>query len=211
MHLETTGYLKTVDDIVGLNWEGLTTNELQMVSEAYYYFSVQFCETVDIAVARYPTDEQLAELRKGECDTDNLSPYPGVANPGEQMNHDEFMRRTNNLSILDRGSRERAAKLGAAYLEAARAVDPEIRISSLPSYEDGGLEKVFRAVLRAKDWDGTSLQAFKHFLEGHVRLDSDPAHGHGSLCRHLVADERIAPLCVAFKDLLVGAAPSLAA
>ena len=34
---------------------------------------------------------------------------------------------------------------------------------------------------------------------------------HGGLCRHLVADDRIVPLWEAFRDVLVGAAPRLAA
>ena len=81
---------------------------------------------------------------------------------------------------------------------------------SLPAYEDGGLERVFRAVLKAPVWSDPGLLAFKHFLEGHIRLDSDPNHGHGSLCRHLIPDDRILPLWVAFRKLLVDAVPSLA-
>jgi hypothetical protein len=79
---------------------------------------------------------------------------------------------------------------------------------SLSSYEDGGLETVFRAILKARDWDSPALGAFHHFLVEHIRLDSGE---HGGLCRHLVADDRIAPLWSAFRNLLVGAAPRLAA
>jgi hypothetical protein len=79
---------------------------------------------------------------------------------------------------------------------------------SLSSYEDGGLETVFRAILEALDWESPALGAFHHFLVEHIRLDSGE---HGGLCRHLVADDRIAPLWRAFRNLLVGAAPRLAA
>jgi hypothetical protein len=38
------------------------------------------------------------KLDHGERDTDNLSPWPGVAKAGEKMNRDEFMRRTLELA-----------------------------------------------------------------------------------------------------------------
>ena len=87
-------------------------------------------------------------------------------------------------------------------------MDPVTRAMSLSSYEDGGLETVFRAMLTAPDWNEPSLGAFRHFLVEHIKLDSGE---HGGLCRHLVADDRILPLWNAFRDILVGAAPRLAA
>ena len=91
-------YLGVIDEIEDLNWPDLTRDELMAACAAYYYFSAQFVEAVDIACELYPSDPKLIELRHGECDTDNLSPYPGVAKPGEKMNHDEFMRRTVAMS-----------------------------------------------------------------------------------------------------------------
>ena len=43
-------------------------------------------------------------------------------------------------------------------------MDPLTRAMSLSSYEDRGLETVFRAMLSALDWDEPSLGAFCHFL-----------------------------------------------
>jgi hypothetical protein len=202
-------YTDVVNEIAHLNWTGLTRPDLLAVSEAYYFFSVQFCETVEFALYRYPTDPKLIELKDGECNTANLSPYPGIAEDDERMNHDEFMRRANAKSSLPVAEKERISRLGAQYLAAARTIEPDIRIHSLPSYEDGGLETVFRAALTAPDWNEPALKAFHHFLSGHVALDSDPEHGHGSLCRHLIADDRILPLWTAFRDLLTSAAPNL--
>jgi hypothetical protein len=201
-------YSKVVDEIKCLNWSDLTCDELMAACAAYYYFSVQFIEAVDIACALYPSDRKLVELRHGECDTDNLSPYPGVAKPGEKINHDEFMRRTVAMSSLDRDARSRIESLGGAYLAEVHQFDPVTRAMSLSSYEDGGLEKVFGAMLTAKDWDEPSLGAFRHFLVEHIKLDGGE---HGGLCRHLVADDRILPLWEAFRDILVAAAPRLAA
>jgi hypothetical protein len=203
-------YQQVIEEMANLDWSALTRAELMAVAGAYHYYSVHFCETVDIACDLYPGDRQLILLREGECETDNLSPYPGVAEEGERMNHDEFMRRVFAMSSLDKAERERVERLGLAYLSEVRRIDPLTRVRSLPTYEDGGLEKVFRAVLRAEDWDEPSLRAFHHFLVGHIQLDSDPQAGHGSLCRHLASDDSVLPLWSAFRDLLVGAAPRLA-
>jgi len=201
-------YQRVIDEIGGLNWSALTREELMPACRAYYYFSVQFVGAVGIACNLYPSDRKLMELREGECDTDNLSPYPGIAKEGERMNHDEFMRRVVAMSSLDQDARTRVDGLGRSYLAEVRRMDPLTRAMSLSSYEDGGLETVFRAMLSAPDWDEPSLGAFRHFLVEHIRLDSGE---HGSLCRHLVADDRILPLWSAFRDILVAAAPRLAA
>ena len=178
------------------------------MSAAYYYFSVQFVEAVDIACKLYPSDRKLVELREGECDTDNLSPYPGIAKEGEKMNHDEFMRRAVAMESQHQAARDRVEKLGRAYLDEVRRTEPLTRAMSLSSYENGGLPQVFRAMLSARDWNEPSLGAFRHFLVEHVRLDCNE---HRALCGHLVADDRILPLWTAFRNLLIGAAPRLVA
>lgn len=110
---ETTyRYLAVVDEIEALNWRSLSRDELMAACAAYYYFSVQFVQAVHIACELYPSDHSLIELRGGECDTDNLSPYPGIAQPGERMNYDEFMRRTVAMSSLGSGERRRIRRLG---------------------------------------------------------------------------------------------------
>jgi len=201
-------YKIVIDEIGQLAWGAISRDELMAACRAYYYFSRQFVECVHIACKLHPSDQQLIELRSGECDTDNLSPYPGVAEKGEKMNHDEFMRRTIDMASLDPVVKERVDGLGREYLETVSQANGVTRTMSLSTYEDGGLEVVFEAMLRAPDWDEPSLKAFKHFLVEHIKLDSGE---HGGLCRHLVADDRVLPLWEAFRDLLVGAAPRLAA
>ena len=88
-------------------------------------------------------------------------------------------------------------------------MDRGTKAMALASYEDGGLEKVFRAFLTAPQWNGPLLQAFKHFLLKHIEFDSDPEQGHGALCRHLIPNDRILPLWEAFKQMLIEAAPRL--
>ena len=124
------------------------------------------------------------------------------------MNHDEFMRRVLALASVPEAERHRFEARGDHYLRMVQQMDITSRALSIASYEDGGLETVFRAILAARDWDSPALGAFHHFLVEHIRLDSGE---HGGLCRHLVADDRIAPLWSAFRNLLVGAVPRLAA
>jgi hypothetical protein len=206
----TNRYQRVIDELVDFNWQGLKRDELMIACRAYYYFSRQFVDAVHIACDLYPSDQNLISLREGECDTDNLSPYPGIAEKGEKMNHDEFMRRIVESASLDQSARKRVDILGHEYLAEVSPMDRLTRAMALSSYEDGGLEAVFRAILTAPDWNEPSLGAFKHFLVEHIKLDSGE-DSHGSLARHLVADDRILPLWEAFKHLLCAAAPGLRA
>jgi hypothetical protein len=207
--LNKFAYEQVIDDICDLNWVSLTQEDLINIAWVYYYFSTQFRESLEITRRLYPNDDRLRQLDLGERDTDNLSPWPGVAAKGERMHHDEFMRRTLELTPISDSSRRRLETIGQSYLTKVRAMDGKIRALALASYEDGGLERVFRAILKAQNWDDPLLQAFKHFLDEHIRFDSDPEAGHGALCRHLKPDDRVHPLWVEFRQVLVEAAPRL--
>lgn len=202
-------YQDVIKSICALDWSGLSQEGLTKIAYVYYFFSVHFCETVGLARILYPNDERLEELDRGERNTDNLSPYPGVVEANERVDHCEFMRRTLELTPVELGERLRLESIGNAYLILTRPLDPATRAVSLPTYEDGGLEQVFRSILRARHWDTPLLGAFKHFLEGHVALDSDPEHGHGSLCRFLEPNAKVFDLWTAFAQMFVEAAPEL--
>jgi hypothetical protein len=203
-------YEQVVDDICTLNWTGLSKHDLINVAWVYYFFSIQFRENLEIARRLYPDDEKLLELDLGERDTSNLSPWPGVAAKGERLDHDEFMRRTLRLAEIAKDRRRALESIGQSYLTRVRGFDDRSRAESLASYEDGGLEKVFRAILTAGDWNAPLLEAFRHFLSEHVRFDSDSELGHGALCRHLKPTDRVLPLWSEFQQLLITAAPALA-
>lgn len=209
--IATTNYQEVVDEICNLNWRALSADELTNIAWAYYFFSKQFCQNVGIARVLFPDDKRLEELDAGERNTDNLSPYPGVVDAGEKADHDEFMRRTLMLSPIEESRRRRLEVLGSAYFDTVYAIDAVTRAKSLATYEDGGLEAVFKSVLQAQHWDTALLKAFKHFLVGHVALDSNPETGHGALCRHIVPTQEVVQLWAAFRDILIAAAPSLTA
>lgn len=202
-------YEQAIDDICELNWIDLTQEDLTNVAWVYYYFSMQFRESFEIARSLFPDDDRLLALDHGERNTDNLSPWPGVAAIGEKMNHDEFMRKTLEVTTISESWRRGLAAIGQVYLIKVRAVDGNSRALALASYEDGGLERVFRAILKAQHWNDPLLQAFQHFLVEHIRFDSDPEQGHGALCRHLTPDDRVRPSWAAFRQMLIEAAPRL--
>lgn len=198
-----------IDRICALSWERAEPDEILQIAKVYYYFSIQFRENLEIACALYPRDGLLAHLYREECNTDNLSPWPGVAAPGEHLDHDEFMRRLLDLQpIRDSAHLDR---LGEAYLRSVRAMDDLTRAKSIASYENEGLSRVFTAILRAPCWDGPGQSAFRFFLERHIEFDTDDDHGHGALSRHLTPDDRILPLWAGFEQILRSAAPNLAA
>ncbi len=179
------------------------------VAWAYCFFSTQFRENLQIACKLNPDDKNLEKLASEECQTDNLSPYPGVVAPGERIDHDEFMRRLLKLSKISKERQAELIHMGERYLHEIRNIDEQARALSISSYEDGGLESVFKGILKARDYDNPTLKAFRFFITEHIRFDSDPTEGHGSLSRHMRPDDRILPLWLAFKRILIEAAPRL--
>ena len=206
----TFNFETVIQEICGLGWAALDESAVIDAAWAYYFFSVQFQENLDVAQELFPGDEKLQDLASEECNTANLSPWPGVAGTGEAMNHCEFMRRVLTLSPIPEAKRLAFEASGARYLHAVRHTNPLTRALSIASYEDGGLERVFTAMLTTLESDNPVLRGFRHFLLMHVTFDSDPTQGHGAMIRHLRPDDRILPLWTAFRDILVEFAPALA-
>ena len=197
-----------IDRICSLNWACLTEADLTAVALAYYSFSVQFRENLEIACMLYPGDPLLKRLAREECATDNLSPWPGIADPGEKLDHDEFMCRLLKLSPIEAGTERSVKEFGRSYLRRIRRIDFASRAASIATYEDGGLEAVFRAILECRHWQTPLLGAFKHFLVRHIEFDSK-IDGHGAFTRHLEPTGQIQQLWMEFCQLLTNSAPKL--
>lgn len=203
-------FKQVIGEICDLGWSGLDEPGVVDAAWAYYFFSVQFQENMEVARALYPEDSNLEDLEREESNTDNLSPWPEVAAEGERMNHCEFMRRVLELVPIADDKRYRFEAAGARYLERVRAMDRQVRALSIASYEDGGLERVFGAMLKSPPAANKVVEGFRYFLFAHIQFDSDPDGGHGAMTRHLSPDDRVLPLWSAFYDLLVGFVPALA-
>ncbi len=206
--IERLRFQEVVDEICALDWSELSVEDMTSAAWAYYYFSIQFRENLKIARRLHPQDPKLIQLEEEECETSNLSPWPGVAATGEAMNHDEFMRRTIALTPIEPSRAAALEAIGQAYLATTRSMDDAARAASIASYEDGGLERTFTAMLRFGRWDTDLLRAFRHFLSEHVKFDSDPEQGHGALSRHIRVDDRILPLWEGFRDLFKRSVPA---
>jgi hypothetical protein len=203
-------FKQVIGEICDLGWSGLDEPGVVDAAWAYYFFSVQFQENMEVARALYPAELNLEDLEREESNTDNLSPWPEVAADGEKMNHCEFMRRVLELVPIAEDKRYRFEAAGARYLERVRAMDKQVRALSIASYEDGGLERVFGAMLKSPPAVNKVVEGFRYFLFAHIQFDSDPNGGHGAMTRHLSPDDRVLPLWSAFYDLLVGFVPALA-
>jgi hypothetical protein len=204
-------YERVIDEICRLPWKTLLIDDLTDVARAYYYFSVQFRENLEIACQLYPDDSKIRQLKQEECNTDNLSPWPAVASDGEKVNHDEFVRRLLLLAPVNDMKQRRLDEIGQSYLDKVHKMDCITRASSIAAYEGGGLERVFRAILESQHWNSPLLLAFKHFLIQHIKFDNNPLQGHGALIGQLMVDDEILPLWIAFKVLLVEVVPKLSA
>src|SRR5664279_430819 len=121
-------YELVISEICNFAWSSLNQEELSAAALAYYYFSVQFRENLEIAASLYPDDKQIAHLIKEECDTANLSPWPHVAKINETLNHDEFMRRALLLNPIDPATQARITNAGEQYLQRIRAIDDTVRV-----------------------------------------------------------------------------------
>jgi hypothetical protein len=194
-----------VDEICALKWDSLPKDSLTSVAWAYYFFSIQFRENLLLARSLYPTDAKLADLEREECNTTNLSPWPQIAADGERVDHDEFMRRALSLTAIDQRRQRNLRDYGHTYLRSIHRLPKRLRALSIASYEGGGLERVFRAMLSAPEWDGPLLGAFRHFLSRHLELDGE----HCTLVDHIGGRAGTAPLWQAFLDLLIRCVPAL--
>jgi hypothetical protein len=88
-----------------------------LMSLGHITFSIQFRENIEIACHFYLDDLRLRLLVQEECNTDDLSPWPGVASTGEKINHDEFMRRLLKLHPIDHVKRDNVIKYGPYITE----------------------------------------------------------------------------------------------
>ena len=201
---------QAVASIVNFGWRNLSEAEMISATWAYYFFSVQFRENLELATEFFPEDNNLRKLLGEESDTDNLSPYPGIAVPRERLDHDAFMRRALDLAPVTAAQRHDYEQAGARYLARVRDIEPITRALSISSYEDGGLEQLFIAMLTAPDHDHPTLRAFRYFMVQHIAFDSDPEQGHGQLSRQLPPSEDVVELWVAFQNILLELTPRLA-
>jgi hypothetical protein len=209
LDIRACSYEQIISEICEFGWPDFTEHDMICAARAYYFFSVQFRENLQLACELFPANKNLKLLKSEECDTDNLSPFPHISISGEKLNHDEFVRRLLELSPVTKSEHHYFNSVGDRYLNEIRDIDPMLRALSIASYEDGGIERVFTAILTAPEFTNSSLKAFRFFMREHIRFDTDLQQRHDILSKQLLPDDRVVPFWAAFKRLFIECVPRL--
>jgi len=127
----------------------------------------------------------LQEMARGELKTGNLQ-YGDYEESGD---HSEFLAHFLTKAGM-KISPEVAAAI-AGYLEACRALPPEVRAKSVFSREEE-LSGIFEAILENEHWTTETLQAFRYYLQRHIELDREEG-GHADLVSAYTIDDVVLP------------------
>jgi hypothetical protein len=178
-------YLQTVEKIRNLNWEELSSNDLQKLMFLSYAAAREFAEALRITADLYPEDANVQELVSGELNTNNIS----FGEYKQEGDHADFLNYfIQKYSLMNDDEVQACAN---SYLQACARLDPELRAMSIFSREEQ-LSGIFRKILCAKDWSAPGLDAYRHYLEAHISLDSDEG-GHHDLTKKFPIDDRVEP------------------
>ncbi len=178
-----TGYRAIVDQIKYLRWGALDADGLRQLMYLSYIAALEFAEALRIAGGLYAENSNVSSLMAGELETSNLV----FEDYSAQGDHSAFL-----LHFLQKEAIEpidAVLEAGDVYLAYCRALSAEVRAMSVFSREEE-LSGIFEQILTAPDWSGTSLSAYRYFLERHIRLDSDDG-GHHDLTKEFPVDDRL--------------------
>lgn len=179
------GYKKLVEEIKDLKWENLEAQDLQRLMYLSCVSAREFADALTTALALYPDNKDLQKMATGELRTDNIA----LDDYKKKGDHADFLEHFIRKNGLD--SDTNLVEHAEAYLKACEALDPQTRAMTIFSREEE-LSGIFKRILTAKDWSAPGLEAFKFYLEKHIKLDSEKG-GHHDLTKELPIDERITP------------------
>ncbi|MGH1403481.1 MAG: hypothetical protein ACRBDL_04505 [Alphaproteobacteria bacterium] len=195
-----------VNRICNLDWESFNEDQIASAAWMLYYLSIQFRKNLETAMELHPNDPALQELATEELHTDNLSPFPNIAEEGECLDHDEFLKRIIDSYPMEQEKKQFLTALGNKYLAELSHMPDEAKTMHLVSLEDGGASRIYQSILNAptEQWESNEMQAFHHFLEKHVAFDNLEGEdaGHGALIRKLGMDDSIAPMYDVLADCM---------
>ncbi len=199
-----------VCEIAAMNWVALSPDERVDVAWTTYFFSVQCRESLNAALQVHPDHEGLKHYAQAVCQTTNLSPWTGVASPGEAMHHDEFLRRVLTREPVCQERRARLQRLGAAYLVTTRGLNAPVKAMGVLSYLTGGLDAVYRTIQSTAQGEGELMRGFRYFLTEHVRLvHASQAELPSASSAGSNDGDSAGLMWTAFRDLLLQTVPSL--
>lgn len=179
----TLWYEWVVDQIRSLHWDALNPNDLQRLMYLSYQSACEFAEALRIALKLYPENTNLKEMADWELKTWNLKhqDYQIDGDHAEYLLH--FM--TKYWIVPDESLEAAALK----YRNFCSQLSDEVRAMTIFSREEK-LPGIFERILQATDWSAPGLPEFKHYLEEHIRLDTQD-WGHHDLVKDLSIDDSV--------------------
>ncbi len=176
-------YKQIVAQIRDLHWHKLKDFEMQQLMYLAYISALEFAESLRIVERLYSDNPSVRKLVAGELQTDNLR-FGDYDKQGDHAAFLEYFLRSDNIQ-----PREEVRKAGDIYMMSCRRYSEEVRAMSVFSREEE-LSGIFERILEALNWSGTALQAYRYFLETHIRLDSSEG-GHHDLIKVFPVDHRV--------------------
>lgn len=198
-------YKIIVRKIVDLPWQTLDQEKLHALMFLSAHAAQEFAASLRIALRHFSWHEGLKKMATGELQTDNMR----FGSYQESGDHADFLWHFVHECNLHLAVSEKIFNTGEAYLGQVEKLPEMVRAMSIFSREHE-MSLVYKNILQAPAWNTPALQAYRHYLERHVELDSEKG-GHDELVADLPVTDAVADFyrlrldmyqCI-FPDLIV--------
>lgn len=180
----TKQYLNTVARIRNVRWDLADTSDLLSLMLLGAYTAEEFAESLRIATRLKPS--AFEEMARGELDTTNIQ-FDDYVGPGDHSAYLWHFIEKHGVCLKCSMSVRLA---GERYVQFVRRLPEPVRLMSIVSREQE-LPGIFSAILKAPGWnDLPELEAYRHYLSEHIRLDSGSG-GHADLLSSLEVDDSV--------------------
>jgi hypothetical protein len=177
-------YKNTLQEIINLPWENLSSTNLEKLMIISYFNAIEFAESLRIALRMYPKNYNLKLMAIGELKTDNLQ-FDDFKKKGDHSEFLEYFIKKFDLikkypNVMD---------LGDKYLKEIRNLSDKTRAMSVISRENE-LHKIFQKVKINSNFSSKVLESYYYFLDMHITLDTEEG-GHSDLVSEIEIDDSI--------------------
>jgi hypothetical protein len=177
-------YHTTVRQIISLQWNNLTQQDLERLMVVSLETAQEFAESLRVALALFPNDHLLKSMAAEELQTNNLQfgTWKKTGDHWEFLHH--FLKQSKKPLLVLQACKN--------YRKTIRAFTPKLRAMSIFSREED-LPHIFSKILASSVWKSNlpiHLQAFRFYLLKHVELDSKEG-GHGDMVSHLTTTNEL--------------------
>ncbi|QQR92480.1 MAG: DUF3050 domain-containing protein [Candidatus Iainarchaeum archaeon] len=168
-------YQRTIQQITLLPWEKLDEKGFLSLMVLSAFNALEFAASLRIAISLYPKDKDLAEMARGELQTNNLA----FGDYKKRGDHAEFLWHFIEKHQLECLVDKEVFAIGKKYTEAVNRLPKSLRAMSIFSREDV-LSPIFARIIQSMPYKTPPLKAYEYYLRRHIYLDSS-AGGHRDL------------------------------